>query len=72
MTKVACNIYIDLDDLSIFDEIKARYHLKNTSQALHILIRQWQTLMDDKQKTLRLVKDELKHQDKRINPQVLA
>jgi hypothetical protein len=60
MPKVTLSISVDLDDLEILSEIKGKYHLKNHSQAMHTLIKQWSMFIDERQKQQELLKENKK------------
>jgi hypothetical protein len=67
MTKVTQSISLDLDEIEIINEVKTKYHAKNTSRAISILIKQWQLFVEDRARNRENVKDKPK---KPINPLV--
>ena len=44
MTKVLVQIYADPADFRVLDTIRIRHHLKNTSQAYSVLIKEYEEL----------------------------
>jgi len=70
MAKVTQSISLDLDDIELLNEIKARYHQPNLSQAIHTVIKQWQMFIDERKKSQQTTKDlPMKRPG---NPQVMA
>ena len=67
MVMVQLPVYISLDDISLLAEIKSRYHLKNNSEAIRLIIVQWRKIMSDKEKALQQTKESSK---KPVNPMV--
>jgi hypothetical protein len=48
MAKVTVAISIDLEHLELLTEIKSKYHLKNHSQAIRTIIKQWQMFIEER------------------------
>jgi len=78
MAKVTLAISIDLDDLELLSEIKSKYHVKNHSQALNLIIRQWQSFMEDRAKQQESIRENKKiptladkYKLKQMNPMVM-
>lgn len=67
MTKVCIGISLDLDDIELIDGVVRQHHQKSRAQAIHIIIARWQALEDERQKTLKAVRENSK---KTSNPMV--
>jgi len=48
MTKVTQSISLDYEQVELLSDVKVKYHLKNNSQAISLIIRQWQMFLEDK------------------------
>lgn len=50
MAKVTQSFCVEYEQMEILNEVKVKYHLKNSSQAIGLIIRQWQLFLEDKQR----------------------
>jgi hypothetical protein len=67
MAKVTQSICIDFEDWEMLNEIKVARRLKNSSQAIHFIIKQWQYLLDEARKRTKVTEKEPR---KLVNPMV--
>jgi hypothetical protein len=66
MVKVTQSICLDYEQVELLSDVKVKYHLKNNSQAVSLIIRQWQMFLEDK------IRQKMAEQTKKkpINPMV--
>jgi hypothetical protein len=70
MTKVTIGISLDLDDIEIIDAIVRKYAQRSRAAGIHIIIRRWQQLEDERQKTVQAIRIAEKNNKKLSNPMV--
>jgi hypothetical protein len=66
MSKAQIAICLEMEHIELLSEIRTKYHLKNMSKAVEVIIRQWQLFLEDKQRQ----KLAAQPQKKPINPMV--
>ena len=57
MPKVTIQISMDLSKVELLSEIKSRYHLKNYSTAIELIINQWVRFMEQQNNNRKNVKE---------------
>lgn len=70
MTKVQLNFCIDIDHLEVLADVKSRYHLRNHSEAVRLIINQWRKFIQTQAEMQKTVKENPKK--RLINPQVIG
>ena len=48
--KAQIAICLDFEQIELLSEIRSKYHLKNLSAAVDVIIRQWQLFLEQKQR----------------------
>jgi hypothetical protein len=70
MSKVTIAISVDEDTIELFSELKVRYHLKNNSAVIRMVVRQWQMFLDERQKIRESMIKKQEKEKKPSNPMV--
>jgi hypothetical protein len=50
MTKAQIAVCLEMEHIELLSEIRTKYHLKNISRAIEVVIRQWQMFLEEKQR----------------------
>jgi hypothetical protein len=68
MPKMTQSICLDFEQIELLGEVKAKYHLKNTSKAIEVIIRQWQMMLEQKRTEQLAAKEARKPVNPMVNP----